>query len=581
MKTIIPLIFLLLEQYPLLVTSRFHKLFSAVPMTSPSRDFSSSSKSETSSGRKEVPFFGRLANKGKKMEDSSTGKEEQATASKKKSNQKKSLSWRSSRKPLMDEDNEENKNDGKSKRRKKRREGREEKQKGKGQEAIKKDNEGADEASSKVPQRLSPFQKRRIKQQAAQQERLRAREKREQKSRKVHGTKDKIDTSMGNKDEKVRSTNTTEAQSQDEAPNATHTNMAESESNTTTLTNETMPPKRPTVVLMGAGTPPGLTSLYRPGAPIRQQAPSQPSSHALIVASLASVVSIVSRLWIVLWITKRLASEQETIRPVQRFVWECLNDRYKKDDEVLKKTLSEAPAGIPQRKWNKFLKATRSNKSLPPSLPSKTVVVVDITPKMQLDMQYLSDVVTFLIGASNKQMFGMNPEIVLLVKSPGGEVTSFGLAAAQVARLERTGIDVTVCIDNIAASGGYMIASQASQIVAAPFAIVGSIGVFKEGLNFNKILNNYGITPLVIKAGEMKNPLSSIGPVTKDEIKKETERLEKVHEAFVQMCVSRRSGLNTSVCDGSVWIGSQAIRYGMVDRVLTSGTFQAFGGGEG
>ena len=94
-------------------------------------------------------------------------------------------------------------------------------------------------------------------------------------------------------------------------------------------------------------------------------------------------------------------------------------------------------------------------------------------------------------------------------------------------------------------------------------------------------MNNYGITPLVIKAGEMKNPLSSIGPVTKDEIKKETERLEKVHEAFVQMCVSRRSGLNTSVCDGSVWIGSQAIRYGMVDRVLTSGTFQAVGGGEG
>jgi serine protease SohB len=115
-----------------------------------------------------------------------------------------------------------------------------------------------------------------------------------------------------------------------------------------------------------------------------------------------------------------------------------------------------------------------------------------------------------------------------------------------------------------------MIASQSSQIVAAPFAMVGSIGVMREGLNYNKILNDYGIKPLVIKAGEMKNPLSMYGPVTDKDIQEETERLEKVHNAFIDLCLSRRPSLDVAVCDGTVLIGSQALDSGMVDRVLTS-----------
>jgi ATP-dependent protease ClpP protease subunit len=357
------------------------------------------------------------------------------------------------------------------------------------------------------------------------------------------------------------------SQENDETQVATVATVVRSESSASKTTNASGPNK-PTLIVMGSSPPPGAPNMYTTAQ--AAQKPMMQPNQALAATAIASLVSVVARLCIVVWITKRLASEEEAMDPVQHFVWECLNDRYAKDDAILTKTLAKPPSGISQRKWNKYIKSTRSKKITLPDISPKTVVVVDITPNMQLDMDYLSDVVTFLVGSHTKQKFGVNPEVVLLLGSPGGEVTLYGLAAAHVARLEQTGIHVTVCIDNVAASGGYMIASQASQIVAAPFAMVGSIGVIKEGLNFNKLLSDYGIKPLVIKAGEMKNPLSSLGPVTDNDIRRESERLKKVHDAFIELCLKKRPCLDPTVCDGTVMVGGQAISFGMIDRVLTS-----------
>jgi len=82
-------------------------------------------------------------------------------------------------------------------------------------------------------------------------------------------------------------------------------------------------------------------------------------------------------------------------------------------------------------------------------------------------------------------------------------VSTYGLAAAQLRRLKNTDSNIvtTVCVDKVAASGGYMIASQADKLVAAPFASLGSVGVIMEGLNFNEIARRYGVHPLVLKAG--------------------------------------------------------------------------------
>eukprot|EP00536_Pseudo-nitzschia_multiseries_P003159 jgi/Psemu1/301793/fgenesh1_kg.47_\ len=204
----------------------------------------------------------------------------------------------------------------------------------------------------------------------------------------------------------------------------------------------------------------------------------------------------------------------------------------------------------------------------------KTVVVMDFSTVNAPNPDFLrfADVVTFLVGSNcpQKQMFGSNPEVVLMLQSPGGEVTSFAFAAAQVARLRNAGWNVTVCVDRIAASGGYMIASQATQILASPFAMVGSVGVITESLNFYEILKQHGIQSLVLKAGDSKNPLTQFGKVTDEDIKTTQKDLDETHESFIDLCRSRRPGLDPTVCNGRILSGDTALEKGMIDRILTS-----------
>jgi serine protease SohB len=180
--------------------------------------------------------------------------------------------------------------------------------------------------------------------------------------------------------------------------------------------------------------------------------------------------------------------------------------------------------------------------------------------------------VSFLVGGNSpsKKLFGSEPEVVLVLHSGGGEVTLFACAAAQVARLRTAGYQVTVCVDRIAASGGYMIASQATQIVAAPFAMVGSIGVITESLNFYNILKNYGIQSLVLKAGAQKNPLTLLGQVTEKDLKNTQNDLEETHRDFINLCTSSRPMLDPAVCNGKVFSGEKALESGLIDRILTS-----------
>lgn len=150
----------------------------------------------------------------------------------------------------------------------------------------------------------------------------------------------------------------------------------------------------------------------------------------------------------------------------------------------------------------------------------------------------------------------------------------YGLAAAQVKRLaQEPGILLTACVDHFAASGGYMIASQAHRLLAAPFATVGSIGVIMEGLNFHEIARKYGVQPIIIKAGANKNPLSTYGAVTPKEEKEEEARLAKVHDAFKQLVVEGRPVLADAidqVGDGSVFLGQEALDWQLVDGIQTS-----------
>ena len=298
----------------------------------------------------------------------------------------------------------------------------------------------------------------------------------------------------------------------------------------------------------------------------------------LLLAGVTGAVAAFGRLWLLVWLAKRLTEEDELVSPRQHFRWECLNDRYTRDETVFHRVMATPSRGFSRLQWSKYLKSLKPKKGKEapiaiikgPVLPTKNVIVVDMAPSGQIDVDYITDVVNFLLAAHTKRQLGENPEIVVLVESPGGGVSKFGLAAAQVGRLKQTGLNVTICVDEVAASGGYMIASQATTLIAAPFAQLGSIGVMMEGLNFNKLLTKYGVQPMVLKAGDSKNRLSTFGEVTDADLQDETKRLESIHRAFIDMCLKERPELDSSICDGTVMVALEGIQHGMVDRVLTS-----------
>jgi serine protease SohB len=295
------------------------------------------------------------------------------------------------------------------------------------------------------------------------------------------------------------------------------------------------------------------------------------TSSTVLVEVIGAVGTLLFRFWFVKWLANKVASEEEFMHAHQHFVWEIVNDRYKRDVTALENVLSQPPRGISARAWKRHQNEMRPKASkIGAKLPTKTVVVVDVTPDEKLDLQYVSDVVTFLLSQNAMKVFGENPEVVLLLYSPGGAVATYGLAASQFLRLRQGGMETTVCVDKIAASGGYMMASQASRILAAPFASVGSIGVIVEGLNFNKLLNTYGITPLHITAGDNKRNLSTIKKVTEDDLKAEQKKMNDVHRAFIDWCLQQRPDIDKSVCDGTVLMGVEAQEAGLVDKIQTS-----------
>jgi ClpP class serine protease len=115
-----------------------------------------------------------------------------------------------------------------------------------------------------------------------------------------------------------------------------------------------------------------------------------------------------------------------------------------------------------------------------------------------------------------------------------------------------------------------MIASQATQIIAAPFAVVGSIGVMLEGLNVHDALKSYGVKPLSLKAGDMKNPITTWGEISDRDLKLKLQDLNESHHDFIELCRSTRQELDPGVCNGRVMSGEKALQSGMTDRILTS-----------
>lgn len=162
-------------------------------------------------------------------------------------------------------------------------------------------------------------------------------------------------------------------------------------------------------------------------------------------------------------------------------------------------------------------------------------------------------------------------EVVVRLESPGGAVNGYGLAASQLQRLRDKKIPLTVCIDKIAASGGYLMACVANHIIAAPFAIIGSIGVVAQVPNFHRWLKKHNIDVELITAGEYKRTLTMFGENTDKGREKFQDDLEKIHDAFREKVLSNRNQLDIEkVSTGEHWLAKDAFNLKLVDSLKTS-----------
>ena len=162
-------------------------------------------------------------------------------------------------------------------------------------------------------------------------------------------------------------------------------------------------------------------------------------------------------------------------------------------------------------------------------------------------------------------------EVVVKLESSGGMVHSYGLASSQLDRLRKKSIPLTVCVDKVAASGGYMMACVGDRILAAPFAVIGSIGVVAQLPNFHRLLKKNDVDFELLTAGEHKRTLTIFGENTEQGREKFIEDLQDTHQLFKSYVVERRPSIDIDkVATGEVWFGSRALELSLVDELMTS-----------
>lgn len=162
-------------------------------------------------------------------------------------------------------------------------------------------------------------------------------------------------------------------------------------------------------------------------------------------------------------------------------------------------------------------------------------------------------------------------EVLVRLESHGGMVHAYGLASSQLQRIKEHGIGLTVCVDKVAASGGYMMACVANKILAAPFAILGSIGVLAQLPNFNRLLKKHDIDFELITAGEYKRTLTILGENTEKGREKFIEEIEDIHLLFKEFVTQHRPKLEIDrVATGESWFGQRALDLSLVDELTTS-----------
>ncbi len=242
---------------------------------------------------------------------------------------------------------------------------------------------------------------------------------------------------------------------------------------------------------------------------------------------------------------------------------ENLNKKYKSLADVLLAAVSTKSERKKTAKARK--KEDKAESKVPSARPRSFVVDFKGDLKASAVASLREEVSAILDVAAD------GDNVIVRLENHGGVVHEHGLAASQLARIRDHEIPLLICVDKVAASGGYLMACVASKVYAAPFAILGSIGVLAQIPNFNRMLDSHGVDFEQVTAGKYKRTVTMFGKNTDEDRAKLKEELEDVHTLFKDAVARFRPDLDLDkVATGEHWYGTRALEYGLADEIRTS-----------
>ena len=241
---------------------------------------------------------------------------------------------------------------------------------------------------------------------------------------------------------------------------------------------------------------------------------------------------------------------------------ENLNDKYRKMAGALRSAVLKKDERKKQAREEKKQKKAEDKQGSRPR-----TFVIDFKGDLKASaVSSLREEVSAILDVA-----GPEDEVVVRLENHGGLVHEHGLAASQLARIRDRDVPLVVCVDKVAASGGYLMACVGSRICAAPFAILGSIGVLAQIPNFNRLLDSHGVDFEQITAGKYKRTVTMFGKNTDADRAKLKEELEDVHTLFKAAIGRYRAALDLeAVATGEHWYGTRALELGLAGEILTS-----------
>ncbi|MEC7282158.1 MAG: protease SohB [Pseudomonadota bacterium] len=193
--------------------------------------------------------------------------------------------------------------------------------------------------------------------------------------------------------------------------------------------------------------------------------------------------------------------------------------------------------------------------------------VIDFKGSMDAnEVEHLREEITAILCVANKE-----DEVLVRLESGGGVVHGYGLAASHLQLIKEKVLKLTIAVDKVAASGGYMMACVADKLLASQFAYIGSIGVLAQLPNFNKLLKKNDIEFEQHTAGEFKRTLTVFGENNDEGRAKFKEEIEEIHVLFKDFVQSQRPDMDIDkVATGEYWPGIKAKSLGLIDDITTS-----------